>query len=239
MELAKTFSETGGFRDSIIMINLKEENYRNGFQEYLWMVLNRSAGALRYWLKMGIAEIYSDLWSSGYSGGASFYHSGTGRDAGLDLSVLLAAKGSGRPGVTLGGGSISQHANYSRDAAWLVRLLMFGADYAPKFAALVEELASGKEPAGVFQDLYGRSVGQVQADYRSVLSYSNWGMTFSYKRKYSGPMDIRPATPFQSGVMLADLLVYVPYGEGKSKEAYLELGCKETSVLRLRDAAAR
>lgn len=60
-EYAKAFSRTRGVSNYIVVMNLNKELYEQGFREYVRMVLDNSAAALPYWLRMGLGEYYATL----------------------------------------------------------------------------------------------------------------------------------------------------------------------------------
>jgi tetratricopeptide (TPR) repeat protein len=295
MDFARAFSQTGGVRSSIVMMNLASETYEQGFREYVRMVLSDSAAAFPYWLRTGLTEVYATLSSvKGQIKLGTPPRRTNAADAPVDLVVLVSMQDRSRGGgvgsqrdslndelpnaaVASTQGLVNVASASSVDwgyTAWaLTHMLMFNKDYAPKFSALVQAVAGGKATGTAFGEVYGRSLGQVSSD---LNLYRRMSLPFAMIPFQSEKVavDIRQATPFESGILLADLTAGTLNGEAKSKEAYqklaaqdpkswqpaaglgylalragdreearrqfsraIELGCKETSVMRLRDAA--
>ena len=294
MDFARAFSQTVGIRGSIVMMNLAAENYEQGFREYVRMVLSDSAAAFPYWLRTGLNEVYATLLpvKGQMKLGTPPRRSNTA-DAAVDLVVLVTMQDRSRSGVGSQRDSLNDErpnevvastqglANIASASsvdwaytAWaLTHMLMFNKDYAPKFSALVQAVAGGKATGTAFGEVYGRSVGQVSSD---LNLYRRMSLPFAMIpfQMDKVAVDVRPATPFESGILLAGLTADTLNGEAKSKEAYqklaaqepkswqpaaglgylalragdreearrqfaraIELGCKEPSVLGLRDAA--
>lgn len=294
MDFARAFSQTGGVRSSIVMMNLASETYEHGFREYVRMVLSDSAAALPYWLRTGLTELYATLLPVKGEMKLGTAPWRANRADAADLVVLVTMQDRSRGG---GVGSQRDSLNNERPnavvastqgllnvasaasvdwgyTAWsLTHMLMFSKDYAPKFSAMLQGVAGGKGTGTVFGEVYGRSVGQVSSDLNLYRRMALPVAMIPFQAE-KVTVDVRPATSLESGIALADLTADTLNGEGKSKEAYqklaaqepkswqpvaglgylalragdreearrqfaraIELGCKEPSVLALRDAA--
>lgn len=102
-------------------------------------------------------------------------------------------------------------------------MLMFHKDYGPKFSALVQAVAARKDSGTALAEVYGRSLSQIATDlnlYGRMASLPIASFPFQMEKP---ALDIRQATPFESGIALADLMAEMPRRDRQNREAYQKL----------------
>ena len=101
------------------------------------------------------------------------------------------------------------HAGIFYSQSWaLAHMLMLGEAYRPKAGELVRQVAFADVPtAKAFQNVYGKTLFQVQKDLESYLSANSIRiMLFDYKPEKPPQPDVRAASRFESELAIARLL---------------------------------
>jgi tetratricopeptide (TPR) repeat protein len=106
----------------------------------------------------------------------------------------------------------------------LVHMLNLSPEYRPNFNRFLMALASGLPAAMAFSQVYGKTIGEVQKDLQNYMKGTHFNaMVFDIKLEESPEEPkVQPATPLDSGVVLADLLGLTGKHE-QAKESYESL----------------
>ncbi len=102
-----------------------------------------------------------------------------------------------------------------------MHMLALSSEYRPQFSKFLNLLASGATATSAFWQAYAKTITQVQKDLEAYLRGTHFNAAvFDVKlEKSAEEPDILPATPLESGMMLADLLALTGKQE-PAKEAY-------------------
>jgi tetratricopeptide (TPR) repeat protein len=210
-------------REFIVMQDISTEHYPAAIHEYTHLVIQRAGLKLPVWLNEGWAELYSSLKPQGNKAIVGELLPGR-------VQPLLTMKWLDLPVLT----SVDQNsAMYNeRDKAgifyaesWLlVHMLYISPDYSTNFAKFVLAIANGQDTAQSFQGVYGKGLKEVSGDLaRYIKSDKFYARVFDVKlEKSAEDPQVSEATPYDSGLVLADLLSFVHRPE-EARRAYLQL----------------
>ena len=215
----------GAHHDTIVMQGLAPALYPVAVHEYVHLILrhgNVKAGA---WLQEGLAELYSTMAPAGRDS-IRVGDFPAGRWAvlfdfsWLDLAVLFEADQ-----AWLASGGRERVSMFYAQSWALTHMLALSDAYRPGFPALLETVARGAEPAGAIQKIYGKSLAQVRTDLDSYIrSYLFKAALFrSTPGKQAVQPEVRPATPVEQGMVLADLDAGRPEKREQARQAYTRL----------------
>jgi len=116
----------------------------------------------------------------------------------------------------------------------LAYMLYLSNDYMPKFTELLRLLKPDDSQAATFQQVYGKSLPQIKSDLEGFMRGGRFQaavMDVKLEKSAEEP-DVRPATPLESGMTLADLLAVTRKRE-EARAAYESLAKeypKETEI---------
>ena len=226
-EAAKAYYQSGPLGDCIVMQSLGGDFYPVAVHEYTHSMLQNSGLKLPPWLEEGMAELYATVKFVG--SGARMgdippgHHAYLLREKWLDLPTLVAV------------GPDSPHYNkpelmpmfYAQSLA-LTHMLMLGDDYRSRFTALLGAIGNSQETAAAIDNVYGRSLVQVEKDLQSYvrgISFKALLFSFGLEKTAERP-EIRPATPLESGLALAGLFANRRGKEEESRLAYAKLAAE-------------
>jgi Flp pilus assembly protein TadD len=203
-------------RDYIVMKSIDPELYPVAIHEYTHLIVKHAGLPLPAWLNEGLADVYSTLKLSGkrvivgqiYPGRYHVLQTG----AWLDIGTLIAVDHKS-PLY-----NEKEQAGMFYAESWaLAHMLYLSDEYWKKFGQFVSLIKADGSQAAVFQQVYGKSLAQVQADLELYMRGKRFNAAFTdvtIEESAEAP-EIGPATPLESGVALADLLA----GTGKRDEA--------------------
>lgn len=121
-------------------------------------------------------------------------------------SKTLSALGNGAATSALAQVESGVTTDYATVAWMLTHMIMFHADYRPKFGEFLNTLGSGVETGSAFSKVYGRSLTQVAND---LLLYAKQPSLAVATLKFAGPTiaapQIKAATKDEEDRILADL----------------------------------
>jgi tetratricopeptide (TPR) repeat protein len=214
----------GQDRDLIVIGDAKDEQaYPVVVHEYVHLLVRHSGLEPPVWLNEGIAEVYSTL--QPYAGQVAVGAVPAGRyhvlrnSKWLDLGTLLSVTHD------------SPHYNekdragvfYSQSWA-LYHMLYFSEEYRPKFLDFLKSLGTGVPEAHIFQEVYGKSLGQVTRDLRFYINGDRMRVVlFDVKLEKSAEQpETEPAPPLEVGVLLAEVLTSLRKG-GEARKMLEEL----------------
>ena len=179
---------------TIVSVGLKPESYEHIFREYCQLVLEQSAPKIPYWLRSGLAQLYSTLKPEdnriklGAAPARAFHsHDGLNVDLvqlfGADRKMFLesssrsstefyadtgnyAALGAKGAAATQALNSLETNAaqDYELPSWALAHMLMFSPIYRAKVGAFIGQTSNGEETVAAFGSVYGRSLADVRSD---------------------------------------------------------------------------
>ena len=213
----------GRFRDYIVMEDLSSEHYPTAIHEYTHLIVHHAGLNFPVWLNEGWADVYSSLTPKGNKvliGGLL-----PGRVQTLlttkwiDLSVL-ASVGLNSPMYN----ERNKAGIFYAESWLLVHMLYLSPDYRPKFTQLLLAVNSGQDTAAAFQSVYGKGLKEVMNDLQLYIRSDRfYGELLNVKlEKSAEEPQVSDATPFESGLVLADLLALLNRPE-EARQAYTQL----------------
>jgi tetratricopeptide (TPR) repeat protein len=210
-------------RDYIVMRGVAPEFYQAATHEYTHLIVKHSGLPLPIWLNEGIAEVFSTMKPVGKQVRMGDVLPGRYQELQRNRMIGLAE--------LLGAGHDSPHYNERQKAgvfyaqSWaLAHMLYFSEAYRAHLGEFLKRVrADGTQPA-VFQQVFGKSLEQVHDDLESYTRQAAYyAAVFDVKvEKSAEDPEIRPATPIESGLALADLLT-VTRKRDEAKAAYEKL----------------
>jgi Flp pilus assembly protein TadD len=217
---ATAFYLEGYDRDYIVMRSISPEYYPVAVHEFTHLLVKHTGAELPVWFNEGLAELYSTLKPTGKKvmvgeviPGRFYYLQ---QHKWLSLETLTSADHNSpyynerdRAGIF-----------YSESWA-LVHMLNLSSEYRPQFSKFLGLLGSGVNASSAFWQAYAKTISQVQKDLEAYLRGTHFNAAvFDVKlEKSAEEPDILPATPVESGMVLADLLALTGKQE-PAKEAY-------------------
>jgi tetratricopeptide (TPR) repeat protein len=193
-------------RDYIVMGRSGADVFPLAVHEYVHLLVRRSGLDLPPWLNEGLAELYSTLRPYGDKILVGDLIPGRQREMlqgkWVPLAVILAA---------------DRHSPYynEKDKAgslynegWaLTHMLYFRAGYRLKFSQVMRTISGGKESAQALQEVYGRTLAEIEKDLRAYLEGRSFqGVLVPAKlEKVSGEIPVEPVPDFDTALMLTDL----------------------------------
>jgi Flp pilus assembly protein TadD len=217
---SSAFYLEGYDRDYIVMRSISPEYYPVAVHEFTHLLVKHTGAELPVWFNEGLAELYSTLKPTAKKAMVGevipgrFYY--LQQHKWLSLEALTSADHNSpyynerdRAGIF-----------YSESWA-LVHMLNLSSEYRPQFGKFLNLLASGATATSAFWQAYAKTVNQVQRDLEAYLRGTHFNAAvFDVKLERSAEEpDILPATPLESGMVLADLLALTGKQE-PAKEAY-------------------
>jgi len=207
-EFATAYYSAGTDHDTIVMQGLGSELFPVAVHEYVHLLVRHSKLDLPLWLNEGFADLFSSLTPVGDKVRVGDLH--PGRMAALLTNKWLTVE------TLTAVGHDSPHYN-ERDRAsifyaqsWgLVHMLNLSDGYRPKFNEFVSVLLEEGDAPGAFRKVYSKTVMDVQDDLRQYLTGNSIKVAlFGVKLEKSAETPlVEMATPLESGLLLASLLV--------------------------------
>lgn len=173
--------------DTIVSKGLKPERYEYIFLEYCQAALDQSVPKLPFWIRAGLAQLYSTLKLG--DGSVQLGNPPTRSFAGasnMNMTVLISVDRSGylesraRAGASFdsdtafgkkapSAASLNDFENFQLETWMLTHMVMFGTDYRAKAGQFISALSNGEETASAFHTVYDRSLQQVASDLRFYM----------------------------------------------------------------------
>jgi tetratricopeptide (TPR) repeat protein len=201
--LAYTMTISG--HEYILMQDLVPEHYPVALHEYTHVVIGQAGIKLPLWLNEGFAEFYATLTPVGgkirvgrmIPGRLQVAQSGL-----LDLREVLNADQS----------SPLYHENdrigvFYAESWALVHMLKFSEAYSPRFDRLLDVIGSGVASDRALQDVYGKTVGQIQMDLQIYVHGNRFreGVIHAKLAKSDAEPRLVTADPLDVAVVLAGI----------------------------------
>jgi len=220
-EFATAFYHQAAGRDYIVMSHGGADTFPIAVHEYVHLLVRHSELKLPPWLNEGLAELYSTLRPLGDKILVGDLIPGRHRalleDKWVPLPVILAA------------GHDSPYYNEKNKAGslynegWaLTHMLYFRTEYRGKFGEFMRTVSGGTDSAAALQQVYGRTVVQIEKDLQAYLRGSSFqGALVSAKlEKTAAEIPTEPLDEFGASIVMTDLMDRP--GNGDAQRAALE-----------------
>jgi Flp pilus assembly protein TadD len=206
----------GRNRDYIVMQDIVSEHYPAAIHEYTHMIIEHTGLKPPPWLNEGMAELYSTLTPVGKKAAVGDIIPGRAQTLLNNKWIPLDALTSADRQSPLYNESNRAGMFYAESWA-LTHMLFFAPDYRPNFAKFVVAASSGKTMDEACQAVFGKHLTEVESGLRQYLRGERfYRVLFDIKlEKSAEDPDVAEASPFESGMVLADLLALT----NKTKEA--------------------
>jgi tetratricopeptide (TPR) repeat protein len=207
-EFAFAYYVQGRNNDYIVMQDIVSEHYPVAIHEYMHLVIRHSGLHMPVWLNEGWADLFSTLKPQGKK--AVVGDLLPGRSQTLVTNKLIAFD------VLTAVDHNSPLYNEKNKASmfyaesWaLTHMLFFSPDYRPNFVKFVATLTGGKSMDESCQAAFGKHLWDVETDFRNYIRGDRfYHMIVDIKlEKSDEEPEVSDASPFESEMMLADLLV--------------------------------
>jgi len=223
-EAAAAYYSRSRSHDYIVMEDISSEHYPVAIHEYTHLMIEHSnLPHIPVWLNEGWADLYSTLKPVGKK--AEIGDLLPGRAVALVRSPLiplniLTAVDHNSPLY-----NEKNRASVFYAESWaLVHMLYFTPAYRPNFAKFVTTISSGKSMDATCQSVFGKPMWQVEVDLRNYIQGSRfYKETYDIKlEKSAEDPDVAEVTPFESELLLADLLALCKKND-EARKAYEQL----------------
>lgn len=209
--------------DEIVMRSISEENYPVAVHEYVHILL-KTGGKIPLWLNEGEAELFSTLMPAGKEVRVGALLPGRLaelRDAKwLDLETLCAVERDS----PYYNDKDKQRIFYAESWA-LTHMLVLDERYRAKFSEFLDRIHAGAPPEEAFHTAFGKPLGEIWKDLQAYTRRQRFNVLVygvTLEKSAEDPC-IRPATPFESGLVLAGALADVPRKQDEARQAYQKL----------------
>jgi Flp pilus assembly protein TadD len=198
------------------MQDIVSEHYPAAIHEYTHMIIEHTGLKPPPWLNEGMAELYSTLTPVGKKAAVGDIIPGRAQTLLNNKWIPLDALTSADRQSPLYNESNRAGMFYAESWA-LTHMLFFAPDYRPYFAKFVVAASSGKTMDEACQAVFGKRLQEVETGLRQYLRGERfYRVVFDIKlEKSAEDPDVSEASPFESGMVLADLLALT----NKTKEA--------------------
>ena len=194
-------------REYIVMQDIAPEHFSVAIHEYTHRIIDHSGLKLPVWLNEGLAQLYSTLEPKGKKAMVGNLIPGA-------MQVLVA--GNWIPLAELVQVdhksplyNEKNQANVFYAESWaLTHMLYLAPDYTKQFSAFLLSVASGKSMAETCAAVFGKPLAVVELDLQKYIRGNRfYGALFAVKlEKSEEEPEVVPVSPFESGMMLGDLL---------------------------------
>jgi len=225
-ESATAYYLNGYDRDYIVMGNITQKNYPGAVHEFTHLLLKHAGIEVPIWFNEGLAELYSTLKPLGNK--VTIGQVIPGRYYFLQENNWLTLEAITTVDRNSPLYNERDRAGMFYCESWaLVHMLNLSAPYRPNFNKFLMALASGLPAAAAFSQVYEKTLDEVQKDLQDYMKGTHFNaMVFDIKLEKSAEQpEAQPATPLDSGVVLADLLGLTGKRE-EAKERYESLAKK-------------
>ncbi|MDX1979288.1 MAG: hypothetical protein SFV51_03405 [Bryobacteraceae bacterium] len=216
-ETAAAYYLPGNQRDYIVMRSIADEFYPLALHEYTHLIVKHSGARLPVWLNEGIAELYAS--TRPYANKIQIGAVLPSRAAVLSQSKFIPLDQLFSAGHDSPFYNEKDRAGMFYAQSWLLtHMLHFSPDYRPKAQQFLGAVGKGKHAAEAFFEIYGKSTQGVEKDLQAYLrSDTVYAVLLDGKLEKSAEApEITPASAFETGMILADLLSNM---RGKREEA--------------------
>jgi tetratricopeptide (TPR) repeat protein len=217
---ATAFYLEGYDRDYIVMRSISPEFYPVAVHEFTHLLVKHAGAELPVWFNEGLAELYSTLKPTGWK--VMVGEVIPGRFYYLQQHKWLSLEALTRADHNSPYYNERDRAGIFYSESWaLVHMLNLSSAYRPQFSKFLNLLASGVTASSAFWQAYAKTINQVQKDLEAYLHGTHFNAAvFDVKlEKSAEEPDILPATPLESGLVLADLLALTGKQQ-PAREAY-------------------
>ncbi|HEY1216971.1 MAG TPA: DUF1570 domain-containing protein [Bryobacteraceae bacterium] len=211
-------------RDYIVMQDIAPAHYAAAIHEYTHLAVEHAGLKLPLWVNEGLAEVYSSLEFdrgqvvAGRVPAARLVD--LQNEKWLSLQTLLAVDRSS---------PYYQQPDKMRifyAQAWaLCHMLSLSPAYRPKFAEFLAAAATEKSTARCFEEIYGKSIAEIQREAVAYLSQPNVA-TVSFALKLDNTKihpTVSPLGDFERNMALSSLLAARPQTAGEARSGFMML----------------
>ena len=218
-------AHAGGGRnhDEIVMRSISEENYPVAVHEFVHILLKPEEN-LPLWLNEGEAELFSSLTPVGKKVRVGDLLPGRllelRESKWLDLETLCAVQRDS-PYYNV---KDKQRIFYAESWA-LAHMLVLDQRYRPKDQEFLLQIHNGADASAAFYTAFGKHPFEVWQDLQAYMRRDRFNVAIydvTLEKSAEDP-DIRPATPFESGLVLAGILADIPQRHDEAKQAFEKL----------------
>jgi hypothetical protein len=229
----------GPDRDVIVMRSLHEDDEPVAVHEYAHLVLQQAGNRFPVWFNEGIAEFFSTM--APFGGAMSigrvprdrllYLTSGVKL---IDLPRLLTVERDSPEYNT------KSHAGVFYSESWaLVHMLMTDARYRAATGQLIALMSTGTATAADIERLYGKSLAAIAQDFVAYIHGGRYTYFSSpYREPASAQFSVRPATDFESGLAMANLLAGLKQDEAAARAAFARLAADHPDDISLVESEA-
>lgn len=214
--------------DYIVMRDINPEHFPAVIHEYTHLVIQHSGWKLPLWMNEGVAEVYSSLQVQGNQMVLGKLPVGRMNDLRrgemLSLPALMAVDHSS---------PYYQQRDKMRlfyAEAWaLSHMLMLSPEYKSKLLEFVAAISAGKTGAECFEQIYGKTLEQVQGDLVASLNVAAQQTELLNVKAAGGDVQpvFSPLSNFDRDLTLADLLSASTRTAGVARTILLELSAEQ------------
>ena len=206
-ESAFAYYVQGRNRDYIVMQDILSDHYPAVIHEYVHLIVEHSGLKLPIWLNEGLAELYSTLQPIGKK--VSFGDIIPGRAQVLVSNPLIRLEV--LTAVTHDSPLYNERnkAGMFYAESWaLTHMLFFAPEYRAGFPKMVAEINAGKPADDACQTAFGKRLWEIDVAFRKYLQGRDFyhALVDTKLEKSAEAPDVAEASPFESGMALADLL---------------------------------
>jgi len=222
-DFATAYFTRGRNRDYIVMQDISGEHYPVAIHEYTHLILAHSGLKPPPWLNEGMAELYSTLTPVGKKTAIGDIIPGRARTLRTTQWIPLEVLTSADHKSPLY--NERDRAGMFYAESWLLtHMLFFSPGYRQNFAKFLAAAGSGQSTDEACQAAFGKRLPEVQADLHQYAGSGNFlRAVFDVKlEKSAEDPDVSEATPFESGMVLADLLA-LTHRKEEAISAYQQL----------------
>ncbi len=195
------------YRDYIVMKDLGDEHFATVTHEYMHLIIRHSGVSLPLWLNEGWADVYSTLRNKGNKAMVGEPIPGRVQKLQLDSWIgigTLISMTHDSPGY-----NEKDRAGIFYAEAWaLTHMLYLAPEYHSNFDKMLGALAAGKSTPEAFEIAFGKNEEQIFGDLHAYLRRNslNSGIIDTRLEKSAENPQVRAAEPYESALVLADLL---------------------------------
>jgi len=235
-EFASAYYHRSNDRDYIVMHAAATDSFPAAVHEFTHLLIARSGARLPVWLEEGLAEVYSTLTAVGGKVQVGAVKPGRLRvlmeHRWLDLETLTEVD-HGSPHYTR-----RDKAGIFYAQSWgLTHMLIFSEAYRPKYSEFLKALGSGNTVRAAFQEVYGKSLGEVHKDLQRYIRgpQHKVGVFDVRLEKAAEKPQSQAASPLECGLAMAELLA-VTGRKGEARKMYESLASDHPASRELQEA---
>lgn len=235
-EFASAYYHGSHDRDYIVMHAAATDSISAAVHEFTHLLVARSGVRLPIWLDEGLAEVYSTLTAVGGKVRVGAIKAGRYRvlmeQRWLDLETLTEVDDDS-PRYTQ-----RDKAGIFYALSWgLAHMLAFSDAYRPKYSEFLKAIDSGSSTRAAFQEVYGKSLSEVQKDLQRYIRGTQYkvGVFDVRLEKAAERPQSQAASPLECRIVMAELLA-VTGRKDEARQMYESLAPDHPNSRELQEA---